>query len=210
MPKSAAKQHAYYLAHRAEILARVTARAQAKRKEIAAYKKRHAAANADKIAAQRKAFRLANKERIAEQKRLDYAGSPAKAKARARAYRIANPTKVKLATQKWCKENRNRLAIMKREWDCAAYRAHPERYREIQSRRKAQKLGTMVERVNFKQILRDSKGLCGICKKPLDLFGIDFDHIIPLSKGGSHTRENLQATHSYCNRSKGSRIVSGV
>jgi 5-methylcytosine-specific restriction endonuclease McrA len=68
------------------------------------------------------------------------------------------------------------------------------------------KLQTRVENINFKKILRDANGLCGICKKPFDLFGIDFDHIIPLARGGTHTADNIQATHSICNRRKGAKV----
>lgn len=82
----------------------------------------------------------------------------------------------------------------------------PEVWVERAARRRAQKQHTQTEKVDFKQILRDSKGLCGICNKPLDLFGIEFDHIVPLARGGSHTRENIQATHSRCNRVKGAKV----
>jgi 5-methylcytosine-specific restriction endonuclease McrA len=64
--------------------------------------------------------------------------------------------------------------------------------------------------VNFKKILKDSNGVCGICRKPFDLFGIDFDHIIPLSRGGAHATDNIQATHSRCNRAKGAKLESEV
>lgn len=81
-----------------------------------------------------------------------------------------------------------------------------DKAREHGARRRALKLQTQAEKVDLKQILRDSKGLCGICKTPLDLFGIDFDHIIPLARGGTHTRDNIQATHSRCNRAKGAKV----
>lgn len=74
------------------------------------------------------------------------------------------------------------------------------------AKRRARILETQAETIDYPLILRESKGLCGICKEPFDLFGIEFDHIVPLSRGGTHTRENIQATHSRCNRSKGAKL----
>lgn len=31
---------------------------------------------------------------------------------------------------------------------------------------------------------------------------IEVDHIVPISRGGSHTYDNLQAAHANCNRKK--------
>ncbi len=200
------KRHAYYLAHRQEILARVKARALVKSEQIKAYKRAHWKRNAARIAAQRKAFRLLNQAAISAEQRRLYALDPTKCKERSRRYRLNNKEKASAAVKAWCAAHPDQLRAMKQEWQRADYRRHPERYREIQSRRKAQKLHTQVEKVDFKAVLEDAKGRCGICGEPFDLFGIDFDHIVPLAKGGTHTRDNLQATHSRCNRAKGSRV----
>jgi len=36
---------------------------------------------------------------------------------------------------------------------------------------------------------------------------IEIDHVIPLSKGGENTEENLVCSCRKCNRSKGSKII---
>ena len=36
---------------------------------------------------------------------------------------------------------------------------------------------------------------------------LEYDHIIPVSKGGSNTDRNIQLLCEYCNRSKGSSIA---
>ena len=46
--------------------------------------------------------------------------------------------------------------------------------------------------------------VCGLCHLPiLPHQAIHLDHIIPLSMGGTRTRENTQLAHEGCNISKG-------
>jgi 5-methylcytosine-specific restriction endonuclease McrA len=71
----------------------------------------------------------------------------------------------------------------------------------------ALKLTDQIEKIDFRNILHAADGLCAICRKPFDLFGIEFDHIIPLARGGAHVTANIQATHTRCNRSKNVRMV---
>lgn len=47
---------------------------------------------------------------------------------------------------------------------------------------------------------------CGICGLPFEEGEkVEVDYIVPYSKGGELTRDNLQATHPSCNRAKGAR-----
>ncbi len=50
--------------------------------------------------------------------------------------------------------------------------------------------------------------ICYYCKNETPSFGCHFDHIIPLSKGGHHSVENLCVTCPSCNFSKGSKNLS--
>jgi len=54
---------------------------------------------------------------------------------------------------------------------------------------------------------------CGLCGKPVrkdyqwpDPRARSLDHILPLSKGGAHTRANVQLAHLRCNWSKNDRV----
>lgn len=55
--------------------------------------------------------------------------------------------------------------------------------------------------------LRD-RGICGICGVRVpNLSAANIDHVIPISRGGQHTEENVQLAHRTCNREKGDRIL---
>jgi 5-methylcytosine-specific restriction endonuclease McrA len=52
-------------------------------------------------------------------------------------------------------------------------------------------------------VYAECAGRCSICADTLIRWEID--HIVPLSKGGSNTRQNIQITCCRCNRSKGTK-----
>jgi len=61
-------------------------------------------------------------------------------------------------------------------------------------------------------IYRRDDWVCQICKKPVDKtlsfpdpYCASLDHIVPLSRGGTHESRNVQLTHLSCNTSKGNR-----
>ena len=58
--------------------------------------------------------------------------------------------------------------------------------------------------------------ICAICHKYIDMeapafspIAVEVDHIVPRARGGAlYALENLQLTHSQCNRKKGARMES--
>jgi RNA-directed DNA polymerase len=60
-----------------------------------------------------------------------------------------------------------------------------------------------ITSTNVAKLLKKQKGRCNICKLPFfptDI--IERDHIVPLSKGGSHKLNNIQLLHGHCHQSK--------
>lgn len=57
--------------------------------------------------------------------------------------------------------------------------------------------------------------VCAICHRAIDLdaeafspLAVEVDHIVPRARGGAlYALENLQLTHSACNRKKGARMA---
>lgn len=55
------------------------------------------------------------------------------------------------------------------------------------------------------EILRQHKHRCYYCKRKMQ--NLTMDHVIPLSKGGSHTKENIVPACRSCNSRKHNKIV---
>ena len=68
----------------------------------------------------------------------------------------------------------------------------------------AEKLGREpISRLVQQEVWKRDQGRCVQCESQERL---EYDHIIPISKGGSNTARNLQLLCEVCNRSKGDRI----
>lgn len=93
--------------------------------------------------------------------------------------------------------------------------AWSERRKANYHKRRAQKLGTQVEDLRPIDIYERDIWLCGLCMTPVDPesawpdpMSPSLDHILPLSRGGTHTYENVQLAHLTCNVSKGNRVAA--
>lgn len=88
-----------------------------------------------------------------------------------------------------------------------------EAYRKGQQTYRARKRGAVTESFNNSEIYERDNWLCGICGNPVNS-GLEWphpgsptlDHIIPLSRGGNHTRGNVQLAHMHCNLVKNDKL----
>jgi 5-methylcytosine-specific restriction endonuclease McrA len=86
---------------------------------------------------------------------------------------------------------------------------HPESQQELTLRRNARKKQATTERVNYKRILERDGMWCYICEKAiLSEKDIHYDHVIPLSRNGAHSEDNIKVSHALCNRRKGNTLLS--
>jgi 5-methylcytosine-specific restriction endonuclease McrA len=95
-----------------------------------------------------------------------------------------------------------------------------ERMREHARKRLALKKGApVVEEFTYEQVYERDGTHCQICGAPVvigwDRFVLGYnplaahvDHIVPLSRGGSHTLENVQLACAFCNQSKKDRLAA--
>lgn len=80
---------------------------------------------------------------------------------------------------------------------------------------KGLKLNNTEWRLARKRAIATLDPVCAICHKYIDLdapafspLAVEVDHIVPRSRGGSlYELDNLQLTHSKCNRKKGAKMA---
>ena len=80
--------------------------------------------------------------------------------------------------------------------------------------RRARKRSVEIENFDSFEIFERDEWVCKLCGKQVDKnlkypdpLCPSLDHIIPLSKNGPHTRDNVQLAHLFCNLSKHDKIV---
>lgn len=74
--------------------------------------------------------------------------------------------------------------------------------------------------ITIEALMERDSGICQICGKPVDMNDKKggrirrnyptMDHIVPLSKGGTHTWNNIQLAHMKCNAGKCDRVMPNV
>lgn len=147
-----------------------------------------------------------------------------KDRARVSKYRQDNPDKEKARSKKYRqlhkndKEYNNRMRAARIRWSRSPRglekaRARNERYRQShpgketsrQAHRRAIELGAKSEKISRQEIYERDGGKCHLCGKKCNPSKWHLDHIIPLSLGGEHTKQNVAVACPRCNESKGNR-----
>jgi hypothetical protein len=160
------------------------------------------------FAIQNKEYRINNKEKVAQYSKEWQRNNPEKVKIRNEKWRKANIEKSNAARRKWQKNNPDKIKKqdpeVARRWRAnhpekakevvKKYQAsHPEIRREQVRKRRALKKGVSGEHFTEKQWreLLDFYG--GKCIAPGEHAGrIERDHVIPFTKGGTDSIDNIQ------------------
>ena len=138
-----------------------------------------------------------------------------------------NPDKILLYSQRWREQHpakarevqqrhdRKRAArkaiydrtrVIQRRIASRAYdKAHPESHRERAHRRRVKLMAGFVEKVDFATVYERDQGRCHICGKRVEKKEATLDHLIPVSRGGSHRTSNVRIAHRSCNSRRSSR-----
>jgi len=124
---------------------------------------------------------------------------------RARQFRREHPEKVLATNRAWVEKNRERAAEGRRR----VRQANLVRYRSYKAKWRALRAQAKIGRVSYVEIWERDKGICYLCGNAIPRDHLHFDHVIPLSKGGAHSMENIRPTHATCNIRKKDRIVEG-
>lgn len=77
------------------------------------------------------------------------------------------------------------------------------------AKRRARDLGaTEVENISRDEIMQRDNQTCHLCLRWVSVHDASLDHVVPLSKGGQHTKDNVRLAHRVCNSRKGDRLLS--
>jgi 5-methylcytosine-specific restriction endonuclease McrA len=112
-----------------------------------------------------------------------------------KAHRLRDPA----YQSRWAKKNKFRAQKAWKARNLDKVRSHT-RNRQTKVR------GLLIENIDYSIVIDMSDGICGLCGGQLTA-PIEIDHIIPLSKDGLHSYDNVQATHAQCNRVKAAQIL---
>lgn len=92
-------------------------------------------------------------------------------------------------------------------------RRHPGRLQELSKqnggKRRALQLGATVgPPINYERIKQRDQMVCHICRTTVAAKDLQFDHVIPLARGGEHSERNLAVSHARCNQRKNARVLT--
>lgn len=115
-------------------------------------------------------------------------------------YRIENPEKRRKILRKWYSINKDRFREVQEQYrKTQQFKANHRSHSAI---RRSRLHGNKFEKIDFLEIYKNNP-FCFYCGKPLLLIKVEFDHFVPVSKGGTHTKDNIRVSCMTCNRRKG-------
>jgi hypothetical protein len=125
-----------------------------------------------------------------------------------------NKDKIKATQAKWYSNNKDVKLEKNKNWD----KNNPDRKRSHARKRRALKNNAASDKYLDLDILSKYGSDCYLCKNAIDLSAprsigskgwessFHIEHVIPLSKGGNDTIENVRPSHGLCNLRKGSTL----
>jgi 5-methylcytosine-specific restriction endonuclease McrA len=202
-----AKSRAYNAAHRHEISAKNRARYQAHHQERLARSKqyyethqevvqRYTTRNKEKIAARSRAYKQKHAARLREQERAYREAHREERRVKQQVYNVLHMVERRASALRRRNANRERALAQLRAWQ----KANPDKVRQHEVLRRARKRGASSGvPIKHLDIAHRDNWMCHICHTKVVRQDWSLDHLIPLSKGGPHTPENVALAHQVCN-----------
>lgn len=167
-----------------------------------------------------KAWRRTHPDKAREVSRKWREANAEKEQERLRRQRLENPEAARARVRKsYYKHREKRLAARKeyRAKNLDKENACAKEYRRLNppsliakeriGRKRAIALGLRFEVLDYSLILAERGSVCHICGAVIDRLDLVFDHVIPLSRGGPHLRDNIKPAHYVCNRKKHANLL---
>ena len=170
-------------------------------------RKEHAAQwqkeNADHLREYNTGWRHANPEKVKACDARKRAGRESAANERSRLWRLANPGSGWLYLKKHPDKRRVYAATYRgKHWD--AIQAGNEKHRALKTANTPKE--ELLTASQWRAIVEEYGHKCVYCGRELDK--PTMDHVVPLSRGGRHTKDNVVPACQSCNSSKNGRLLS--
>jgi 5-methylcytosine-specific restriction endonuclease McrA len=111
---------------------------------------------------------------------------------RARLRRLKNPKRNYAGVKSWRARNPDKARRQARVY--------------VGKRRARKQTNGPFERIDPSEVFNRDGGRCGICGEQVDPTEFEVDHIVPISRGGTHELSNVQLAHRTCNRKKWNKL----
>lgn len=191
---------AWYLEHAKDVNSRNKAWRLAHPEQCRVTRKAWELTNAEHLRAYKKAWNLAHAEDIRARNRARYLAHAEEERAQHRARYLAHAEDVKSRSKAWMRAHPERTRARQKAWSLA----NPEKARASSARRRARKYASpTIETIHRMAIYIRDHGKCHICHRKVSAKAFHIDHLIPLSRGGPHTKQNVAVAHPACNLSRG-------
>jgi 5-methylcytosine-specific restriction endonuclease McrA len=170
--------------------------------------------NRDRARGYYKKYRSNNADKIKEFAKNYFANNEEKERARWERYRSANRDKVRNATKRsyqkhqekrliQAQDYRQREAKKIRKYSKDYIKNHPLWHKQYCAKKRAKKYKVFIDpSTNYAAIYKRDRGICHCCGKKVARKELVFDHVLPLSCGGSHSPENIKVACYVCNRNR--------
>ncbi len=132
-------------------------------------------------------------------------------------FALKYPDRTRTVTCGWCGEDRTfeiGKSVVNAFHPKCTLEAQRARYRIKTVKRQKHK---NPNRISHEQVVSQYGNVCHICQEPIDIklprtsrLGLTVDHVIPLSKGGTDTMDNLRPAHWICNNRKSNKPLEEV
>lgn len=141
-----------------------------------------------------------NRDYVNEQSRLWAANNPEKKKQNSLNWYHRNQKEANKKSREYARANKELFAQRKRIWQ----KANPEKVRAQTERRRIRKLENSEYLITDKELIKLYHSPCLYCGS---VKRITLDHIIPISRGGTHGIGNIAPACLSCNSSKREKTI---
>lgn len=189
---------------------------------LANYRKRHFE-NREANNKKRRQWYWDHREDVLERAKQYHAENRDRRREYSRLYHLKNKLAISEYKKKWVSDNRDhvnkrnleyakRNPEKHRNWCNKWRKKNPHKMRASESIRRNFERGAVRDMASVQQFYLNIENQevlnCTYCGKLITRSEVRVDHIIPISKGGHHTADNLAVSCHWCNTSKCDRLLS--